>query len=174
MNDDGIGTSERYAKALPRLSAAEVQRRLAKVVPFYVFHEADPTDTRRRHAVRACWVIEPVAPGKAYVWDHTKTDEFMGVLYDDAGVYGPPDADGRLERLMDARSYLTLHTYGWYGSFKPDLLEVVQQLPDALFDDYDKIYVTTEAKSIDINQLMTPCGFHMGKTTVAVKVHATK
>lgn len=174
MNND-IGTNVRYAKTLPHLSTTEVQRRLANVVPFYVFEERDPADASGQRVVRNCWAIEPVAPGDAYVWEHTKTNEFMGVLYGgDAGICGPPDADGTIEPLMSVRSYLTLHTYGWYGFFKPDILEVVQQLPDALFDDYDKIYVTTTPMSTDINQIMSPCGYHMGKTTVAVKAHATK
>ncbi|QPB44346.1 hypothetical protein [Medusavirus stheno T3] len=170
MNNTDFGTSARYAKPLPQLPDAEVQRRLDKVVPFYIFEEKDPADASGQRVVRNCWAIESVAPGKAYVWKHTKTDEFMGVLYHNAdGICGPPDADGTIEQLMSVRSYLTLHTYGWYGFFKPDILEVVQQLPDALFDDYDKIYVTTMPVSTDINQIMSPCGHHMGKTTVAVK-----
>ncbi|BBI30315.1 hypothetical protein QKT49_gp448 [Acanthamoeba castellanii medusavirus] len=172
-NNPDIETNARYAKTLPQLPAAEVQRRLAKVVPFCVFEERDPADASGQRVVRNCWAIEPVAPGKAYMWEHVKTNEFLGVLYENAGgIYGPPDADGRMEQLMDVRSYLTLHTYGWYGFFKPDILEVVQQLPDALFDDYDKIYVTTTPMSTDINRLMTPCDFHMGKTTVAVEKRA--
>lgn len=166
MNND-IEINVRYAKPLPHLSTTEVHRRLAKVVPFYIFEEKDPAGQK---VVRNCWAIEPVAPGNAYVWDHKKTNEFLGVLYGGGdGIYGPPDADGKMEQLMGIRSYLTLHTYGWYGFFKPDILEVVQQLPGTLFDDYDKVYVTTTPMSTDINQLMTPCGYHMGKTTVAVK-----
>ncbi|BBI30306.1 hypothetical protein QKT49_gp457 [Acanthamoeba castellanii medusavirus] len=146
------------AKPLPWLSTTEVHRRLAKVVPFCTFEGGD------------CWVIKSLPPGKAYMWEKTKTNEFMGVLCEGAGICGPPDAEGKRTKVMDVYSYPTLHTYGWYGFFKPDILEVVQQLPDALFDDYDKLYVTTEPASTDINRLMAPCGqYHMGKTTVAVR-----
>jgi hypothetical protein len=53
-------------------------------------------------------------------------------------------------RRLSVRKYVTLHTYGFVGFFKPTMAEVAKQLPARLFDDFEEIYVTTNILSDDL------------------------
>jgi hypothetical protein len=145
--------SRRYAKRQYKFSASERSRRLAKIVPYAVFDDGQ------------CWGIKCKDPSIAYS-DVVPTDEFMGHATCNA-ILGDDDKTV----AFITRSYLTMHTFGHPGSFRPTMCEVVDQLPVALFNDCrdGSMYVTTELFGPSPEQSITPCGFHMGITTVAIR-----
>lgn len=68
------------------------------------------------------------------------------------------------DKLNLVLKYPTFHKYNYHGWFKPDLQEVLTQLPEKVFE-YDEIYVTTEMISDSMNQLVVG-EYHVGVTSV--------
>lgn len=142
----------------------ELDRRVAKLVPFAVFPgEADP-------GVCECWVIEKTASReKSYMYDKVKVNRFLGTV-SKLSISGDMFICDRNNYCKFCLSrYITLHKWQFHGFFKPDLYEVASQLPKTIFDDFDEIFVTTEPWSDKIDELMRhETGVHIGVTTVFV------
>ena len=73
-----------------------------------------------------------------------------------------------LESKFDTLRYLTLHTYMYYGFFKPDLAETLSQLPQNLFDDYSKIFLSV-TMFIDGDKRAIFENHHLGITNVIIR-----
>lgn len=149
----------KYGAILPELSSDEVVRRLDKTIPFAIF-EGD------------CWVIKKANPNDAYMWEKKKENVRLGLWnkdyeyifeYDETPTGEEPK---KINFPYSTKSYITMHKFAWYGFFKPDLIEVVSQLPKALFD-HEKIYVTTEQYGDNLRH--SSYGVHLGLTTVAIQ-----
>jgi hypothetical protein len=70
-------------------------------------------------------------------------------------------------RLMKLRTVRTLHTYGYYGFFKPSVAEVLAQIPEDLVD--KAIAFETigpeDADALNKEKEALDAGFHVADTT---------
>jgi hypothetical protein len=70
-----------------------------------------------------------------------------------------------------AETVATLHTYGFYGFFKPSLAEVLAFAPPN-FGDYDAVSLRGPESADDLNRnkAATDAGYHVGEATYYKKV----
>jgi hypothetical protein len=98
----------------------ELHRRINKLRPFALF-EAEG-------GFYECREIKKVTNFKdAYMWNKESLDNVIGYVHDPKQhitVCGKPNAQGLCPVTHDSKVYITLHSYGYQGFFKPDLLEV--------------------------------------------------
>lgn len=159
-----IFLEEKYRRVLPSLPREELDRRLQKVVPFRRFGE---------DKLKECWVIKINGFDTAYTWERERTGEFLGLSFgfNEDILERITGEDNSFRTIFPTKTYVTQHTFGYHGLFKPTLIEVVSQLPAALFD-HEKVYITTEPymrDKADYYPLGVDCDIHLGLTTVAVK-----
>ena len=92
--------------------------------------------------------IKPVDPRKiAFTWD--------------------PKLDGRAHRLARLVSVRTLHTYGYYGMFKPSIAECLAQMPEEIADNAVAFEITespSTAEDLRREQEALDEGFHVAET----------
>lgn len=114
----------------------------------------------------------------AFTWEKKffKDQPLLGkLLHGDCVLLSPEDSQGMrsVNTILLGTRYLTLHTYGYHGFFKPDLVEVISQLSPHLFDDFDDVYVSTDMISTDPNVVVNDeC--HLAWTLVFVKPCTTE
>jgi hypothetical protein len=100
------------------------------------------------------------------MWGPQKGDTYLGATCWGGHIH-TLDHDRTLVPRLSVRDYVTLHTYGWVGFFKPTMAEVAKQLPAQLFDDFDEIYVTT--RILSDNPAHVADEHHVAVTTVGVR-----
>jgi hypothetical protein len=114
---------------------------------------------------------------KAYMWKK-KAVRFMGRRVPGHNVISAVmtreehESDKEFSFVKDlyyCREYVTTHSYAYPCYFKPDLEEVLVQLPRQIFEDFDEVYVSTRL----IADPLSICCIgdrHVGVTTVAVRI----
>ncbi len=109
--------------------------------------------TRIRPVVRggsnALHWIKPCDPrGEAFTWD--------------------PKRLGRAQNLVKHATIRTLHTYGYYGMFKPSIAEVLAQIPEALLEQTVAFETTgpRDAAALNDDSAALNAGFHVATTVL--------
>lgn len=78
----------------------------------------------------------------------------------------------RLDHRKVVARFPTLHTYGFYGCFKPTIAEVLAQIP-AEFRELPQAYFLVcgpeTAEDLDANSAELDAGFHVAETTLFVE-----
>jgi hypothetical protein len=79
-----------------------------------------------------------------------------------------PELQDKAEGLKALGSFVTLHTWGYYGLFKPSVAEVLCQMPVGFLDDAVAFEVAGPEDSNDLNRESEAlnAGFHVARTTV--------
>lgn len=95
---------------------------------------------------------------KAYTWLNAETD------------YGEEVDYNKLE-VMTTKSML--HTFGYYGFFKPSVAEVIRQIPKELLDQtvaFEIVYQPKDAEELERAKDAMNAGFHIS----AVRLYKAK
>lgn len=159
---DPLGHSELYEKKygtkIPVLSNEEFNARLLKTTPI----RAD-----KHHNL---FILEPPQSALHESYICSPPVKYLATRHGSgAFVYKNmrdfENRTGSVNFILCGVTFITLHTYGYYGFFKPSLGEVISQLPKDLYENFDEIFVTTDMISSEINTLMLG-NYHIGKTTV--------
>ncbi|AEA06961.1 conserved hypothetical protein [Lausannevirus] len=152
--------SRNYSQEMPELPREELGKRVAKLVPFWVDKES-----------KMCFELRKNDPfSTSFLWER-KEVLCLGEMVRD-GVYIREGEEENLVNVFETREYITLHEFGYYAFFKPSLAEIARFLPKELFDDHEKLYVTSEAlymRKDDCYPIGTDQGVHVAKTTVLIK-----
>lgn len=82
-------------------------------------------------------------------------------------IWDPPLAREAPEMPV-LRKIRTLHTYGYYGMFKPSLAEVLAQIPKDIIDQVGAFEVNGPETADDLNQEREAldAGYHVAETTL--------
>lgn len=152
--------SRNYSQKMPDITGEELRRRVEKLFPFWVDKES-----------RMCFELEKGdCFWASFLWERKEILCLGEMVRDRVCV-----REGEEEKLVDVfetREYITLHEFGYYAFFKPSLAEIAIFLPKELFDDHEKLYVTSEAlykTKDDCYPIGTDQGVHVAKTTVLIK-----
>lgn len=78
------------------------------------------------------------------------------------------EPSGEATGLTEVARVWTLHSYGYYGFFKPSVAEVLQQIPESLFPDVDYFVVLGPYDVDDLNTTThyISDGFHVAQTNL--------
>lgn len=82
-----------------------------------------------------------------------------------------PKPESRVTGLKKLVSINTLHTYGYYGFFKPSIEEVIAQIPEDLLDKVVAFETFGPDDVHDLNKQIEAvnAGFHLAETVLYVK-----
>lgn len=72
------------------------------------------------------------------------------------------------EELLELKSFLCLHSYGYYGCFKPSIAEILSQMPEELQENSNYFEITdSPSTTSDFNQFQEAFneGYHVSKIT---------
>jgi hypothetical protein len=100
-----------------------------------------------KHYIRKCHLRTT-----AYTWDAKKTKEAPA--------------------LKEVRSIRTLHTYGYYGFFKPSIAEVIAQIPEDLIDqvtEFEIVKRPLNADDLNEEKRAVNAGFHVATVALYVR-----
>jgi hypothetical protein len=98
----------------------------------------------------------------AYTWDSFDPNQAVATHQQDSkNLMGP---DNQLYARF-AMEIPTFHRWAYYGFFKPDLKEVMLQLPSSVFENQQRILVTTELPSYNPADVIVG-DYHLGVTSV--------
>ncbi|AMQ10588.1 hypothetical protein [Brazilian marseillevirus] len=147
-----------YSQEIPKITNA--YERLEKMFPFWIDKES-----------HLCFELEKRDPqNTSFVWER-KEILCLGEMFGD-GVCVREGEEEKLVRVFESWTYITFHKYGYHGFFKPSLFEIAAFLPQKLFDEHEKLYVTSEAIYMSPEHyypIGTDQGVHVAKTTVLYK-----
>lgn len=146
------GQSARHkAYAIPEITDSQLAERAAMVT---LLHERETfeaiTETRFLVKPAGLWEIAPPKNmrGASFIW----SPEFVREVQ-------PSD-------YVAAKKVRTLHTYGYYGMFKPSLAEVLAQAPDDLHEYAALSIVGPEtAEDLSREKAALDAGFHVAEVT---------
>lgn len=159
VNQNGMSFYKSYQQNVPKIPHDELERRLDKLFPFWFDKDS-----------KFCFELEKRDPyGTSFVWER-KEIFCLGELVGDVVCVREGDEE-KLRQVFGSREYITYHTYGYHGFFKPTLAEVASFLPQELFDDAEKIYVTSEPLHMPGSDypIGTNQGIHVARTTVLIR-----
>ncbi len=118
-----------------------------------IIDEREHPNKMRRDERGERYYIKPVDPFNiAYAWDPKPSDKATG-----------------LKHLCDIRTY---HTYGYYGSFKPSIAEVLAQIPAEHLDIVVAFEIVDSPKDVnDLNREREAmdAGYHVATTRLYVR-----
>ena len=97
---------------------------------------------------RLRYIVPPAPRTQAFTWD--------------------PKVQEKAEGLTVLRTIPTLHTYGYYGFFKPTVAEVLAQIPE---EDLERVVAFETNGPKDVNDLhaqwdVVNAGFHQAQTVL--------
>lgn len=80
-------------------------------------------------------------------------------------------ATSEAKDLMEVARIRTLHTYGYYGFFKPSLAEVIQQIPEEVLGQVEYFVINGPDTADDLNREkeMLNKGYHVAETVLYKK-----
>lgn len=152
--------SRNYSQKTPDVAGEELRRRVEKLFPFWVDKES-----------RMCFELEKGDSfWTSFLWGR-KEILCLGEMVRDRVCVREGEEETPVV-VFETREYITFHTFGYYAFFKPTLAEIAKFLPKELFDDHEKLYVTSEAlykTKDDYYPIGTDQGVHVAKTTVLIK-----
>lgn len=103
--------------------------------------------------------------------DLHKTPQLFHIVHD-AGLENSFPWSPRLTAaalgLVEITKIRTLHTYGYYGFFKPSVKEVLSQIPDEYLDETEYFWVQGPEDAADVWKYTEEVneGFHVAETTL--------
>src|SRR6478735_9827900 len=167
-------------RVAPYLSDGELARRaqrafainIDKATGSYYYHEPsdmEPKEDRTMANYSWLWVKEFARPDRYLgqtmfpgpITERCDRTEFVVKTRD------IPATKSYRVALEHVSTIPTIHTWAFYGFFKPSVGEVLSQIPAMYFDCYPRMYYYTEPAASDINELRVG-DYHIGRTTIYV------
>jgi len=105
----------------------------------------------------------------AYMWEPEKIGYLGKTFSNDQDIHSCVDGTNNITQEFETRPFLTIHSYNCSVFFKPRLREVLSQLPAALFDDFNELFVATLLNQNWNHSSFSVIGKHLGLTIVAVR-----
>ncbi|AHA46247.1 hypothetical protein ISTM_349 [Insectomime virus] len=149
----------RYSQKIPKVD--NLRERVEKLTPFWFDKES-----------KMCFELKKNDGfNTSFVWGREEI-LCLGEYDDSYGVFIKEGEEEKFVKAFESREYITYHMYGYHGCFKPSLSEVAAFLPQELFDDHEKLWVTSQAIYLSPEHcypIGTDQGVHVAKTIVLFK-----
>jgi len=123
--------------SIPEISSEELEARYSRLKPVVKDEQG-----------KLHWIKRPDSLSHiAFTWDPKLEEEATG--------------------LKPIKTITTLHTYGYYGMFKPSIKEVLAQVPSKLLNEAVAFHVQGPETAQDLNKFKKELndGFHVAFTT---------